>query len=153
MNLPRGKTLPAPGVLPRGAQRYPPTSHEWQARPARVRRGSASLRAPSHYRQTGPALGLASRTPVRWLWAPVVGQGGTVRPGLAAPAPQPRAPPPPAPRSLHSLPLRCGRLLHGGRGQKEGPDERRREERIRGARRPSPGNHRGKLQELGTTFP
>lgn len=150
MNLPRGKTPPAPGVRPPGAQRCPPTLHPRQARRAA---GEARLGLPS-----GP---LAPRTdaarhsdPPRdprraRLRAPQSGRGVSVPPRPSRPRP------PLSPHAPRSLPLGRRRLLHGGWGQKEVPGGRQRSERAksRGTGRPNPGNHRRKLQELQPTSP
>lgn len=124
-----------------------------QARPAAGRQASSSPRALRPEDRRGRALGPASPPPRHPARGPAVGEGVTVPPGLAAPAPQPPPPtfcPLPAyvtswgPAAAPWRPGAEGRTWWAGkaRGRKEaGPP-------AGGAREPQ-----RKLQELGTTFP
>lgn len=157
-NLTRGRTPPAPGVRPRGAQRCPPTL------PARARPGGPGgleawppLRPRLTHRQARPGARTRLATPGAPGWGPRSrGKGIAVPPGLAAPAPRPAAPPP----SCSSRPAFVYLLGAGGcsmaarvrrRDQVGGEGERRAE--CRGTSRPSQESHSRKLQELGPTFP
>lgn len=117
--LARREKSARPGSPAAGSRALPRDFPRCQARLA----GEARLglpAGPSACGQTRPSTRSRLLTPGAPGPGLAVAEGVAVRPGLATPAGGRGRRLPPSPRSQRSLPLGRWRLLHGGRGQKEG---------------------------------